>query len=185
MTYLVQMSGVPGSGKSTTARELGRRIPAVVFDHDVTKSLLIETGMSHREAGMLSYRLIQQWTKQLLDQGFSVVIDSPCHYEQLLAVGQRIAAETGSLYRYVECLVDDIDELDRRLRGRSPLPSQFVDVWNGPVGRAPDESGKSGPEMFREWVRKNKRPRAGHFEVDTSRPLDECVSEIMRYIRND
>ena len=43
---LVQMSGAPGAGKSTVAHAIGRRTGAVVLDHDVTKSALLEAGLA-------------------------------------------------------------------------------------------------------------------------------------------
>jgi predicted kinase len=37
----IQMSGAPGSGKTTIAHAIGRYIDAVVIDHDATKSTLL------------------------------------------------------------------------------------------------------------------------------------------------
>ena len=43
---VVQMHGMPGSGKSTVARELGQRIAAVVLDKDVIKAALLRSGVA-------------------------------------------------------------------------------------------------------------------------------------------
>ena len=37
----IQMSGAPGAGKSTIARAIATRIRAVILDHDVAKSALL------------------------------------------------------------------------------------------------------------------------------------------------
>jgi predicted kinase len=121
---LIQMSGVPGAGKSTLARTIGRHTGAVVLDHDVVKTALLEAGVPWPDAGRASYQTLQVLAKSLLDQQHSVVLDSPCLYQDLLDAGLRVAEETGACYRYVECVVDDFSEIDRRLRGRTSLSSQ-------------------------------------------------------------
>jgi len=37
----VQMSGLPGSGKSTLSREIAKRTGSIVIDHDIIKSALL------------------------------------------------------------------------------------------------------------------------------------------------
>src|SRR6186713_2757617 len=106
----VQMSGAPGSGKTTIARAIGGRIGAVVIDHDVTKSALLKAEVPVSIAGHASYMVLDAVARHLLQQGHSVIFDSPCFYEELLARGQRLAAEMGALYRYIECRIDDLDE---------------------------------------------------------------------------
>ncbi len=46
--FFLQMSGFPGSGKSTLSREIARRLDAVIVDHDVTKTALLESTSQHR-----------------------------------------------------------------------------------------------------------------------------------------
>ena len=98
--FLLQMSGVPGSGKSTIARAVGAHFSAVVLDHDDTKSAL-------------------------LGQRLSVIIDSPCLYDELLEFGQRIAMVHGVEYRYIECVLAAVDVVGQRLRDRVAKPSQI------------------------------------------------------------
>ncbi|GIP29112.1 hypothetical protein J23TS9_42420 [Paenibacillus sp. J23TS9] len=38
----LQMSGFPGSGKSTLAREIAKFTKAVIIDHDIVKTGLLE-----------------------------------------------------------------------------------------------------------------------------------------------
>jgi predicted kinase len=117
----IQMSGVPGAGKTTVAPAIAKRISAVVIDHDVTKSALLEASVPVAIAGAASYHVLNALARHLLTQGYSVIFDSPCLYIELLERGQRVAREVGAHYRYIECVVADLDELDRRLR---TLPSK-------------------------------------------------------------
>lgn len=161
---LVQMSGAPGSGKSTLTRELVRRLRLVALDHDVTKSALL----AHRPfdaAGVESYAVLKALADDLLTQGHSVVIDSPCLYEALLASGQALAARHAVAYRYIEC-VASLELLDERLRSRPAQPSQLrrVDV-----------------PQFEDWIANMKRPPT-YLRLDTTRPLDACVTEALAYL---
>jgi predicted kinase len=176
----IQMSGAPGSGKTTVANEIARHIGAVIIDHDITKSALLNADIPAPTAGPASYEVLVAFAQHLLNQGYSVIFDSPCYYEQLLERGQRLAREAGGEYRYIECVVEDLAELDRRLRNRTRLPSQLAGVWVPPT----DGSGKgrSGEEAFRDWIANMKRPESGYLVLDTTRPLDVCIQEAIAYI---
>ena len=42
--FLLQMAGMPGSGKSALARLIGRSTKAIVIDKDVLKTAALEAG---------------------------------------------------------------------------------------------------------------------------------------------
>ncbi len=46
--FFLQLSGFTGSGKSTLSREIARRLDAIIVDHDVTKTALLESTSQHR-----------------------------------------------------------------------------------------------------------------------------------------
>ena len=165
----VQMSGVPGAGKTTIAHAIAGQIGAVVIDHDVTKSALLDANVPVTMAGQASYMVLDALARHLLQQGHSVIFDSPCFYEQLLTRGQRLAAQTGAQYRYIECVLENLDELDRRLQTRPRLRSQLAGVYAPPT----EGSGKTqaGAEIFRDRMANMKRPAGGYLVLDTSRPL--------------
>ena len=176
----VQMSGAPGAGKTTIAHAVAQRLGAVVIDHDVTKSALLSADVSVATAGYASYRVLDAVARHLLQQGFSVIFDSPCFYVELLQRGQQLAEEAGVSYCYVECVLTDLDELDRRLRTRPRLPSQVTGVYASPTAG----SGKSqvNAEVFHDWITNMKRPENGYLTLDTARPLALCVEEAVAYI---
>ncbi len=176
----VQMSGVPGAGKTTLARALAQRIGAVVIDHDVTKSALLEGNVPAASAGAASYSVLNAIARHLLEQRYSVIFDSPCFYEELLERGQRLAQEAGAHYRYIECVVADLDELDRRLRTRPRLPTQLAGVWAPPTAG----SGKThmSEDVFRDWLANMKRPATGYLTLDMTQSLDTCVEAAVAYV---
>lgn len=177
----VQMSGVPGSGKTTIAHAVAQANDAVVIDHDVTKSALLAAEIPAATAGRASYAVLDALARHLLQQGRSVVFDSPCFYEELLARGQRLAQEANAAYRYIECVLHDLDELDRRLRTRQRWPSQIAGVYAPPT----PGSGKSqsGQDYFRSLIANMKRPAGNYLTLDTARPLAVCQAEALAYVR--
>jgi predicted kinase len=176
----VQMSGVPGAGKTTVARAVAQRIGAVVIDHDVTKSALLEGNVPAAMAGAASYSVLNAMARDLLRQCYSVVFDSPCFYVELLESGQRLAKEAGAQYRYIECVVTDLDELDRRLRTRPRLPSQLAGVWAPPTAG----SGKTdmSVDVFRDWIANMKRPETDYLTLDTTQSLATCIEAAVAYV---
>lgn len=178
--YLVRMSGAPGSGKTTLARTLAPRVDAVIVDHDITKSTLLNSGLAAPIAGRASYDMLIALARHLLDQGRSVIVDSPCYYVALLERGQTVAREAGATYRYVECRLEDLDELDRRLRDRTRHRSQLAGVYDGET----EGSGRTNvnADAFREWIRNMKRPAEDYLVVDTSQPLDDYLDLVVAYV---
>ena len=177
----VQMSGAPGAGKTTIAHGVAKAIGAVVIDHDITKSALLAADVPVALAGRASYQVLNALAGHLLQQGHSVIFDSPCFYTELLHRGQTLAADYGADYRYIECVLQDLDELDRRLQTRVRQPSQVAGVYAPPtVG-----SGKTqnGADLFRDWIANMKRPTGAYLTLDTAQPLEQCVAQALHYLR--
>jgi predicted kinase len=181
-SFFVQMSGCPGAGKSTIARAIGQRTGAVVIDHDVLKSALLAGGMSFGDAGRMAYETARALARSVLDQGLNVVLDSPCFYQEIVDADLRIAAETGACFRYIECVTDDLAEISRRLRDRTPLRSQRRDLGVASSDLAQGSEAPSGEALFREWIANMKRPPHSCLRVDTTRPLAECLDVVFAFL---
>lgn len=171
--FFLQMSGFPGSGKSTLSREIARRLDAVIVDHDVTKTALLESTAQHSLdpglAGKIAYDLDWALVEFHLSLGRNVILDSPCLYDVMIERGLAITENSGATYRYVECLVDDIDEINRRLRERNRKLSQIRSV---------------SPEDFHRTVAGSKKPAHMHtLTIDTNRPLETYFSDTIAYLQ--
>lgn len=105
----IQMSGAPGSGKSTMARLLRSAIHGVVIDHDILRSAFLEASLPFDQATKYAYNL--QWTlaQDMMKQGRSVIIDSTCNFPEVLDQGAEHAKQYGYKYWYVECKATDVD----------------------------------------------------------------------------
>ena len=192
---LIQMSGAPGSGKSTLARAVAPELHAAILDHDLIKATLTEhmplpaqagaagDARPDQPAGRASYALARRLAGSLLDTGMTVILDSPCSYQEQLDAGQQVAADHGACYRYVECVTEDLDVIAARLRTRTAYPTQYRDMDQVP-GTA-GTTAASGAAGWRQWIDGMKRPadRSACLRVDTSRPAAECSADILRFLR--
>jgi predicted kinase len=156
----IQMSGAPGSGKSTTATPLAKLINRVVIDHDILKSALLEKGISFDKAAEVAYHLDWTFAEAMVKQGHSVIVDSTCNYEQILSQGIALVQRYGYGYWYVEVKVDNVGMLDERLRESVPLRSQRTGVDCPPR----DAGGARGSEdsrrhaLYKRWIENPCRP---------------------------
>jgi predicted kinase len=178
--FLLQMSGVPGAGKSTIAQHVGARYGAIVVDLDVVRTAILDGGVPVEDSGRAAYPVVYALTRSLLDQGSSVVIDSPCQYDEIVATGRRIADERGVAYKYVECRTDDLTVIDHRLRARTPMRSQRRGVSVPPVDLG--ESDATDEQMFRGWLEQTKRPPQGFLQVDAAKPMHLVLDEVESYL---
>jgi predicted kinase len=198
---LVQMSGAPGTGKSTLARAIAPQLHAAVLDHDLIKATLVEhmplpamvsapatAGSGARPdqaAGRASYTLARRLAATLLDTGITVILDCPCFYTEQLEAGQQVAASHGAAYRYVECVTDNLDVIAARLRTRTAYPTQYRDMDQVPATAGTTTA--AGAAGWQQWIDRMKRPAdpSVYLRVDTSRPAGECAAGILRFLQAD
>jgi predicted kinase len=170
--FFLQMSGVPGSGKSTLARAISKITGAIVIDHDIVKSALLdswEAEIDSNVAGKISYHIEWSLIEFYLSQGQSVILDSPCLYTEMVEKGTALSKKYHAKYKYVECILHDIREIDKRLKSRQRLISQNHQV--------------TSEKAFRQSFERSKRPSDVRcLIVDSSRPLDSYLDEVISYI---
>jgi len=167
--FLLQMAGEPGTGKSTLARAIGRSTGAVVLDKDYVKAPLLDGGLSEDPAGGLAYDVFFAIAASVLDQGHSIVLDSPAFFPGVLDRGQKLARKTKTPYRIIECSCDQRAQ-EARLKSRRPLSSQLASM---DAVRA---------TMQRPGIVALEAP---HLSVDTTRPEFECLKLALSYLVAD
>ncbi len=172
--FFLQMSGFPGSGKSTLARIIAKSTSAIIIDHDIVKSALLKsletTHIDANVAGKIAYDIEWSLIDFQLSQGRSVILDSPCFYTEMIEKGVGLSEKHHADYKYVECYLNDIQEIQNRLKKRTRMISQIQQV--------------SSEEAFVEWVENSKRPP--HLEclvVDSGKPLDSYIDEVISYVK--
>ncbi|QHE52827.1 AAA family ATPase [Pontibacillus sp. HMF3514] len=171
--YFLQMAGSPGCGKSTLAREIGIKTNAVVIDHDIIKSAYMEStnDSDNLYAGKVSYNIDWSLIDFHLSQGFNVIFDSPCFYDVIIPKGKELAMRHNAEYKYIECYLNDIQEVDRRLRTREPMRCQYTALPEGEEG-----------ERYKRGFNKSIRPDTEYIAIDTSYPIDSYMERVLDYI---
>lgn len=182
----IQMSGAPGSGKSTMARLLRQSLGGVVLDHDVLRSSLLEDtnpNLTFDTIAKQAYRLQWALARDIAAQGCNVIIDSPCNFQEALDQGSAIAEEHGLVYWYVECRVADLDLLDRRMRARTPMRSQRTGVERPPEAARAERAGEDARALFRKRFDAPCRPEGNVVVVDSKGDLEGGRDRVLEQIR--
>lgn len=122
---VLQMAGFPGSGKSTISKEIAKRINAVVIDKDILKSSMLENGLSNEISSKLAYDVMFDLGKFYLEQGRSIIFDTPCYYEEIITKGIKLSKTFNAEYKYLECFVEEYDVIDKRITLRDNMTSQI------------------------------------------------------------
>lgn len=156
---LIVLSGLPGVGKTTIARELARSLAAVYLRIDSIEQALRDSGVVVEGEG---YTVAQAVAADNLRTGQTVVADCvnpwPLTRDQWRAVGERIGVPVVE----VEVVCSDQAEHRRRVESRvADIADHRLPTWQEVVDRD-----------YRAWERQR-------LVIDTAR---RCVSESVQAI---
>lgn len=169
IVFLLQMAGHPGSGKSTLSKRIGKSSNAIVIDRDIIKTSMINSKVAEDLVAGASYDVTYALAEFYLGMGLSVIIDTPCYYEDSLNNGRRIAEKFGARYKYIECRVEDYSIIEKRIYTRERLASQIKDT---------------SLERYLNFIDKSVKPSDGNFlVVDTSSEHSYDMELIEEYLR--
>lgn len=175
--FLLQMAGTSGVGKSTIAQWIASQTGAVIVDMDVIKSAALEAGTTWDMSGRVSYRASHALADSLLTQGFSVILDSPCRFDFIVAGGTTLAAKHKIPYAFIECVLSDQDELRHRMLNRKRQRSQRLAPDQAPADAMVDETGNV-------ILHKTKYPKSPWLQVNTSEPMQQILEKSLVYLKN-
>ena len=143
-TRLVLICGLPASGKSTLARQLAPKIPAIRLDKDGWVTELGEDVWDH-EFRVRIERQLWALTQELLTQGQSVILEWG-HWARVERDEKRIGARAlgvGVELHYLDGPLDElIERADRRTASgewtASPMTRAHFEEW-ATIFQPPDE----------------------------------------------
>jgi len=168
--FLLQMAGLPGSGKTALAAAIGRCTAAVVIDKDVIMAGAMRAGVSEEISGAAAYEVGLELAASLLAAGHDVILDSPANFVVIREKGRAIACAAGARYYIIECVVSR-ELAEQRLTGREPLHSLHPNTLAG-----------LDLDFERPGTAPLSEPR---LELDSSLPTETNLARAREYIGHD
>ena len=157
-------SGLPASGKTTIARELAKKIGAVLVRIDSIENSLKESVLKIHPAEDAGYKIAYSVALDNLKNGLCVVADSvnPIHITR--EAWREVALSVGANYVEIEIICSDKEIHKSRLQKRAPdLPNQILPNWEDVIMRDYDK-----------WV-------TPHITIDTAKnSISESISIIIK-----
>lgn len=168
MTLLIVMAGLPGSGKSTVARELATRLPAALVAVDPIDDAMRRAGIDlDQPTGLAAYVAAEAVADDVLGCGLAVVLDAVNAVEPARRQWRDLATRRGVPRVVVEVGCSDPSahraRLAARSRGLIALPEPgWHDVQRRAVEYAP-------------WTEPVVR-------VDSAEPIEAGVAAVLQAV---
>jgi uncharacterized protein len=167
---LMVTAGLTGTGKTTTANALARRLGLTVLSSDILRKQLAgvppterhfnepDSGLYSAEMTRLTYEMLFMDAEKLLQMGQHIILDASFIKAQDRQTAVELAQKCGADCFIIESLLDEKqvrERLEQRVRGTSISDGRW-EIY---------ETQKSKFEPV------NEVPLSHHFRVDTAQPL--------------
>jgi predicted kinase len=166
---LVVLSGLPGSGKSTIARELCGRVPVALVQSDRVRKLLVPVPSYSTEESVRVFGTIHAALERLLADGIPAILDATTLRDEQRAPLAAIARRTGARLILVWVYAPDA-VARRRLAARHAGGRTAGDLSDADV---------SIYEMMRERMEPIRGP---HWRINTARSTERILDALARRI---
>ena len=168
---LVIISGLPGSGKSALADQLGRRLPAAVLSVDPIEAAVCRCGIEQSfETGVAAYEVGAVLAEHQLRLGLTVIADSVSSVEVARAMWRRAARNAGESVAVIEVVCSDADVHRHRLTTRVRDIAGFREpTWDEVMARR---------DEWEEWTE-------DRLVLDTIDPMSDNVARAVAYLGSD
>ena len=167
--HLIVMSGLPGSGKSTIAEGVARRLQIPILSVDPIESAIITSGIARSfETGLAAYLVAEALASEQLKLGVSVVIDAVNAEEEGKDVWRGLAQRHG-----LDLIILDVFVSDRALH-RKRIEARVRNLHG--IGEVTWDAVETRQQAVTPWAEPTLR-------LDSTRDVTANVDEALRYIR--
>jgi predicted kinase len=160
MPILIILSGLPGVGKTTIAKELARTMPALLIRADTIEHALNQGGVE--DIGGLGYMVGYDIATENLKLGQHVVADTVNSWELTRNAWRDAGTRVGAQVLEVEVICSDPDEHRGRVEQRAP----DIEGFRPPTWQEVTE------RDYHPWSRKV-------LQVDTSQHSPKAAAELI------
>lgn len=159
---LIVFAGLPGTGKSSIARELAQELGAVWLRIDSIEQAIRESGVVRESLDDAGYRAAYAVAVDNLRLGRTVIADSVNGWMLTRNAWREAGLQAGSRIVEIETICSDLDEHRRRIEQRpNEVQGLKLPTWKEVIGRD-----------YHAWDR-------DHVTIDTAgRSVAECVAVI-------
>lgn len=166
---LIITSGLPGSGKSTIAEGVAKKLSLPIFSVDPIESSIIKAGIEKSfETGLAAYLVAETLANEQLKLGNSVVVDAVNAEEEAKDVWRRLASKHGLDLTILDVFVSDQALHRKRLEARVRNLHGFEEItW---------ERVQERQKAFTPW----KEPT---LRLDSSDDLQANIKKAVEHIR--
>ena len=163
------MAGLPGTGKTTLAYALGRRLSWHVIDKDKYKETLLKQGWDDEIAGIATYELAFETARNVLErQEASVILDSAALHTFILEKALNLLERVpDARLKVILCIADRVTR-DDRLRRR---PAQLTNI-------------RVNPETIADYLRLFEHLPPDTLKLYTINSLQEYLEEARNFLLN-
>jgi predicted kinase len=167
MRTLLMMAGLPGAGKTTLARALGRKLGWHVVDKDAHKEVLLDGGIDEEQAGVLAYEIAFRTIHcELAEQGVSVILDTAALQRFIFdKVYEIVRGIEGTRLKIILCVADK-DLRHYRIQTR---PRQITTI-------------RVNPDTITDYLFYFRHLPADILTLYTQNPFEECFEAAIKYI---
>ncbi|WP_116245969.1 ATP-binding protein [Nocardiopsis sp. FIRDI 009] len=162
---LIVMSGLPGTGKSTLARALGKELGAPVLSVDPAEAAMRRSGVGRDQpTGLAAYVVVEALASDVLALGLPVIVDAVNDAREARDRWRGLADRHDRPLRFVHVVCSDADLHRHRLENRTrDLPGLAEPGWESVEARRIGFAGWTGERIV----------------VDSVRPLADNVRAVV------
>lgn len=118
MQKLIIVCGLPGTGKTTLARELSRKLSIPVIHKDSIKEALYEiqgnsTLEDSKRIGLESIQLLYRFADELLNNGLDLIIEAPFYFVEDYKLFRKWERKYKLKIYSIICKVDETERMKR------------------------------------------------------------------------
>jgi len=167
---LIVFSGLPGTGKSTLAEAVGKRLAIPVFAKDWLEAILLQQGLqpslNGKPLGYAGYELLAILAERQLMLEQSVILDSVASTQTIRDVWKQLAQKYGADWFVVECICSD----EAVHRSRLNMRERNIPGWH--------ELEWADVEKVKQYYQPWNEDR---LVLDMLSPIHENISRVMSY----